>query len=228
MSRLVVDNQNQLKELKAPEEKQFSSVLTIGAKSISFIFHPVFIPVFMTWFLIRRHPYAFAGFNEWQRLANLLQVFVNCTFLPLVAILLLWRLKFVDSILLKTQKDRIIPYVICMIFYFWNWYVFKNNFASDEMVILALSIFISSILGFLMNISFKISMHTIAAGILASYFIWLALTDSSSFTLYMVIALVISGLAGTARLIVSDHSQQEIYWGFITGVFSTILAVWFV
>ena len=41
----------------------------------------------------------------------------------------------------------------------------------------------------------------------------LALTQSVSFGVYISVALLIAGLVCTARFIVSDHTQKEIYGG---------------
>ena len=90
------------------------------------------------------------------------------TFFPLVSVLLMKALKFISSIQLKTQRDRIIPYVVCMIYYWWMWYVLHNQPQyPNEFVQLSLAIFLASIGGLIANISMKVSMHAIAAGIMA-------------------------------------------------------------
>lgn len=226
--RLIITEENQLKEVSIPEAPPQPLFIQWLAKFISYFFHPLFIPLYITYFIIQIRSYQFAGINEWGNLRILLQVFVNCTFLPLVSILLLRALKFIDSVFLKTQKDRIIPYIICMTFYFWNWYVFKNNHEVKDMVSMSMAIFNASVFGFLVNISMKVSMHAIAVGVMTTFLALLALTDSSSFSLYLAITVLIAGIVCTSRLIVSDHSPKEIYYGFLIGVFSQLAAHYFV
>lgn len=226
--RLIVTEENQLKEVSIPEPATQPRWIQLTARIISFVFHPLFIPVYITYFLISVHPYLFAGIGDWGKLANLLQVFVNCTFLPLASILLLRGLKFIDSVYLKTQKERIIPYVICMIFYFWNWYAFKNNHGVKELVSLSLAIFITSILGFLVNISTKVSMHAMASGVMSAFMALLAYYDSANLTLYLSAAILLSGIICTSRLIVADHRPAEVYSGLFIGVLSQLLAYYFV
>ena len=48
------------------------------------------------------------------------------TFFPAFAVFLFARLKLSDSIFLRTQKERIIPYVITMFFYWWMYYLSRN------------------------------------------------------------------------------------------------------
>jgi len=226
--RIIITEENQLKEVSIPETPQQPFIIRLFAKFISYVFHPLFIPLYITYFIILIHSYQFAGINDWVNLRILLQVFVNCTFLPLASILLLKALNFVDSVFLKTQKDRIIPYIICMTFYFWNWYVFKNNHEVKDLVSMSMAIFNASVFGFLVNISMKVSMHAIAVGVMTTFIALLAFTDSSSFSLYLSIAVLLSGIVCTSRLIVSDHTQKEIYFGFLVGVFSQLAAHYFV
>ena len=226
--RLVVTEENELKKMSLPESTSHPTWLRAVAQVFSYIFHPLFIPLYLTYLIIEVRSYQFSGLDDWNRLTRLLQVFVNCTFLPLVSVLLLRGLKFIDSIFLKTQKDRIAPYIICMIFYFWNWYVFKNNHEVKDIVSMSMAVFNASVFGFLINISFKVSMHAIAMGVMSTFIALLALSDTAGFTLYLSLALLISGIVCTARMIVSDHTQKEIYFGFFIGAFSQLAAHYFV
>jgi len=226
--RLIITDENQLKEVSIPEVPRQPLLIQLPAKFISYVFHPLFIPLYITYFIIQIRYYQLAGINDWVNLRILLQVFVNCTFLPLASILLLRALNFIDSVFLKTQRDRIIPYIICMIFYFWNWYVFKNNHEIKDLVSVSMAIFNASVFGFLVNISMKVSLHAIAVGVMATFISLLAFTDSSSFSLYLSIAVLIAGIVCTSRLIVSDHSQKEIYYGFLIGILSQLAAHYFV
>ena len=226
--RLIITEENQLKEVSIPETPQQPLLIKWLAIGISYIFHPLFIPLYITYFIIQIRSYQFPGISEWVSLRTLLQVFVNCTFLPLASILLLRALNFIDSIYLKTQRERIIPYVICMIFYFWNWYVFKNNHEVKDLVSMSMAIFNACVFGFLVNISMKVSMHAISVGVMNTFVALLAFTDSSSYSLYLAFAVILAGIVCTARLIVSDHSQKEVYFGFFVGVFSQLAAHYFV
>jgi hypothetical protein len=226
--RLIVTEENQLKEVSIAESPKQPAWIRLPANLISYVFHPLFIPLYIAWFIITVRSYQFAGLTDWFKLTKVLQVFVNCTFLPLVAVLLLKALKFIDSVFLKTQKDRIIPYIISMIFYFWNWYAFKNTYEVKDIVSMSMAIFNASIFGFLANIFLKVSMHAIAVGVMTTFIALLAFTDSTNLSLYLSFAILIAGVVCTARLIVSDHTQKEIYYGFFIGVLSQLAAHSFV
>src|ERR1700753_2670709 len=98
-----------------------------AAHIISFVFHPLFIPAYVTAFLLFVDPYAFAGVSMKFKIFRLISVFFNTGFIPGFAVFLMWRLRLIQSVVLRTQKERIIPYAAAMIFYFWAWYVFHNQ-----------------------------------------------------------------------------------------------------
>ena len=226
--RLIITEENQLKEVSIPETPQQPVWIRMIAKIISYIFHPLFIPVYLTYFIIQIHSYQFAGIDEWNKTLNLLLIIITYAFIPMISVLLLRALNFIDSVFLKTQKDRIIPYIICMTFYFSVWYYFKKNHYVNDLVSMSMAIFNASVFGFLANIFMKVSMHAMAVGVMTTFIALLAFTDSSSFSLYLSIAVLIAGVVCTSRLIVSDHSQREIYFGLLIGIFSQLAAHYFV
>ncbi len=225
-----MDNNKQTAEvidLETHSEPQHF-LIKLFATTFSYVFHPLFIPIYVTLFLVYQHPYLFSAETDIEKLRLFLQMFVNCTFLPLVSVLLLRGLNFVDSIFLQSQKERIIPYIISMIFYFWNWYAFKNNIVAEELVSFSLALFIASIIGFMANIVLKISLHAIAVSVMSCFIAWLTFREIDLFILYMLISFLITGAVCTARQIVSNHSKQEIYLGIVVGLISQLLAIYFV
>ena len=220
--------QHELREINISGRPPQPKVLLFVAKIISYIFHPVFIPVYVIWFLINVHPYFFAGLPGWKITATMIQFLLMYAFFPIITTLLLKGLGFISSVYLRTQRDRVLPYVINMIYYFWIWYVlFRQPDYSPVIVQFSLAIFIACIGGLMGNIYMKVSMHAIAVGIMVTFMILLAFSEKNDFGVYTSIALLIAGLVCTARLIASDHSQKEIYWGLAIGIISQIIASWF-
>lgn len=227
-TRLIVDEEHHLKEMQMPENPNQPKVLRIVAKIISYVFHPLFIPVYVVFFLVYIQPFLYAGFSEWDKSKIIISAILMYTFFPLVTVGLLKALKFIDSIFLKTQKDRIIPYVVCGIWYFWMWYVWHNLLEIPrEQVSLSLAIFLASAAGLIGNIYLKVSMHAIAVGVMCTFMTSFVLSQEINFGKYLAISFLITGLVCTARLIASDHSQKEIYAGLIIGIASQIIANWF-
>ena len=192
---------------------------------VSFIFHPLFIPSYITAFLVYVDPYAFAGLPDKGKIFKVASVIFSTAFLPLFSVALMKQLGFIKSIFLRSQKDRIIPYIVCMIFYFWIWYVSKNLHDNSSLIAMLLAVFLSCIVGMMANIYYKISMHGIAVGALFVFFIWLAFNSTMPFGVYLAVAIFITGLVCTARFIVSDHNAFEVYRGLLAGALCQLVAI---
>jgi hypothetical protein len=205
----------------------FSSAIHVTAKIISYLFHPLFVPVYVGIFFI----YEARLFNDrtdWQNKIILLQFFIYYTFFPMMTTLLSKALGFIQSVYLRTQKDRILPYIVCEIFYFWAWYVFRNVHFPKEVVMFALGVFLACSLGLILNSYMKISMHTIALGVVCAFFVLAGMFSTASYGFYISVAFLIAGITATARLIDSNHKQKEIYSGFFVGVLAEVIAYFFV
>jgi len=213
---------------EATEDKiNFHPVLKIAAKVVSYIFHPLFIPVYVGWFFIHVLR-LFPQLTEWDQTKLLISFIVNYTVLPLVTLLLAKGLGFIQSVYLKTQKDRIIPYVATGVFYFWIWYVFKSQSFPKEVVMFSLAVFVASSLGLIVNSYLKVSMHAISAGVVITLFVLLGFMSSSNLGFYISVALLLAGAVCTSRLINSDHSPREVYAGLLIGVMAQMAAYLFV
>ena len=156
---------------------------------------------------------------------KLISFFVITVFFPALTVFLLWRLKFADSIFLRTQKERIIPYVATITYFFWAWYVSKNQPENPPaLIFFCLGLFLCSSVALMANNYFKISMHGLGVGGSMAFFILLALKTAEPMGLPVAMATAVAGLVCTARLLISDHHPNEIYWGFAMGVLSQYVA----
>ena len=224
--RWGVDQNSELLVIRDLSHQPRNPILRFLAGLISYVFHPLFVPVYIAWFLITFQPQLFASFSPRDKVIVVVRFFVIYTMFPLVTVLLAKGLGFLKSIHLNTQKERIIPYMACGIYYFWMSYVLRHQSEfAPEVVQLAMAIFIASSIGLIVNIYMKVSLHAISMGVMV-VFTGMIARQVPDFSLYMSIVLLIAGLVCTARLIVSDHSPQEIYAGLLTGAASMMLAVW--
>lgn len=205
---------------------KFPLLVKWGAHLFSFIFHPLFIPVIATWFLAYIQPGYFTGISPHDKFLIIIQVGFNTIFYPALTILLLKALGFIKSIFLKTQRERIIPYIATNIFYFWMFLVFHNQ--AEVPVILTsfmFGVFLASSAALIANIYFKISMHALGVGSLCGL-ILIIIFSGFSYAIFLMAMLffIITGLVCTSRMIVSDHKPFEIYSGLIISVLCQLIA----
>lgn len=216
-----------MNKVQAQGAPSFHPAIRTAAKVISYIFHPLFIPVYMGWFFIKVLR-LFNALDEWRQTLLLIQFFVNYTLLPLVTVLIAKGVGFIDTIYLKTQRDRIIPYLAVMIFYFWVWYVFRNQGFPRETLLFSLAVFLSICLGAFVNSFFKVSMHALAMGVVIMLLLLLSTESSLNYGPYVSAGLFIAGLVCTARLINNDHRPFDVYAGLLLGALAQLIAWLFV
>jgi hypothetical protein len=206
------------------ENTQSKSVRFI-AQFASYVFHPLFVPTFFMLFLIQVVPYEFASITDWQLKLRVFSVFWLTAFFPAFAVFLLWRLNFSDSIFLRTQKERIIPYVITMFFYWWMYYL-SRNFTDQPLALkfFYFGIFIATSIGLVVNNFMKVSLHAIgisgllmAVGLTSYYY-------SLNNLFWLVLAVLLAAVVISARMIVSDHTKKELIVGFAIGMLTQLMA----
>lgn len=198
------------------------------AKLISFVFHPLFVGVMMAAYLIFVHPLYFVGFSEKEKMLKLLAVINNNVFFPLLVVALLRALGFNKSVLLKTQKERIVPYLASITFFFWTYYVFKNQPETPRVIVyMCRGMFFASSVALVLNNYYKISMHGIGVGGIIGLMA-LTLVDGTLYSgIPFMVAILVAGLVVTARKIVSDHQWFDIITGFLLGFLCQFVALWF-
>lgn len=188
------------------------------AHLFSYVFHPLFVPSYTALFLIFVHPYVFPDSNPKIKVLRSISVVLLTAFFPAFSVFLLKQLGFVKTIFLKTRKERIIPYVISMFFYFWIFYVSFNLRDSPLFFkVMLLGVFLACIAAYMANIYYKVSMHAVAMGSFLTFFVLLALQGNFFMGLYLSLVTLIAGIVCTARLIVSDHHPFDVYSGFLMG-----------
>jgi hypothetical protein len=195
----------------------------------SYLFHPIFVPIYVAAFLLYIHPYAFAGFSDASKKITLFIIGLNLLLFPLLSVLLLKALGFIESIFLKTQKDRIIPYIAIGIFFFWTYTVFREQ--SNYPLVLTsyvFGIFLAASIALIANIYLKISMHAIGVSGWLTFFVLMMIDLPLMMFWPVAFVLLITGLVCSARLITKSHQPIEIYLGIIIGAIAQLAAAYFV
>ena len=199
------------------------------ARLLSYVFHPVFVPVYFIAFLLFEHPTQYQGFSDLQKLVILVQALLMFTFFPLVTVGLLKALGFIRSVHMHERKDRIIPLVASGIWYFWIWYVWRHIPDQSSVAIqFALGVWISSVVALMLNTRMKISLHAMALGGVLALMVSLSLREDLYYGVWLSLTILVTGAVSSARLLVSDHRPSEVYWGLLAGAATVLVAGLFV
>lgn len=207
----------------------FSPVLRTIATVISYIMHPLFIPLVVTVLLVQTMPEYFVVFKHSSIRIPFdllyLRVAVTCVFFPMLTVGLAKALGFIGSVQMHTQRDRIIPYVACTIYYFWAFYAFKRQGVTPPFFnAFFLGVFIAVVVAMIGNTYAKISMHTTGWGGVIGFLLMLMTGLDMNVSFPLMITFFLAGIVATARLILRAHTPAEIYTGFIVGILSQWIA----
>lgn len=199
--------------------------MRIFLKFISYLFHPILIPIAGTlaYFLItpRFTP------SEFQS-GNILPIFILTVIIPIISFLILKNLGLVSSISLSDIKERKYPYYINIALLLMIVYkVIPNNFTAElyyYFIGLIAATFSSLILLFF---NFKSSMHLTGMGSLIMFLVSLSIHFEINITIALSLFILATGLVATSRLYLRAHEKSEVIIGFLMGIFSQLLTIKF-
>lgn len=211
-----------------------------AAYIFSFVFHPLLILTYMVLILLWTNPFSF-GFRHVAEADMLLIIIVMTTVtLPVVAVLLMKMLGWINSFQMDTRQERIGPYIASGIMYLTLYlHVIRTDVFPDSLRVAVLGSLIGIWACFFLNNFFKISAHAAGMG----GFVMLAVLTKIRFGYdqaqigipghinlvlpldYIVYGVIlIAGVVCTSRLILKTHDLREIYLGFALGLVSMITA----
>jgi len=187
------------------------------AKIISYIFHPVFLPLYCLIMLFNLNSYF--SFELILKAKLLLIAFVSITTIifPLTIIFLMKRQGIIKSLFMETKQERIYPYFIITIFYFLTYNLFRQVQLPSMYILSMLGASILLLIVSVLNFWLKISVHLVGIGGLFGIITALALSLSINLIFQIIIIIFIAGLIGYSRLKLNSHKPYEIYSGFIVG-----------
>lgn len=210
---------------------EFSPGTRSLALFISYLSHPLFIPLLVTFLVLQSIPEYMVAFKPVSKrfafdILYFRVVIISIGF-PLLTLLLAKLLKFVSSVHMRTQRDRIIPYVAMITYYFWAFYTFQQEGRAPKFyTAFFLGIFLSISIAFVTNNFLKISMHTIGWGGVIGFLLSLMWGMHMNVTVPLMITFFVAGIVATARMVLDAHTPREIYAGFLIGIVSQLAACW--
>lgn len=217
------------------EQLNAAPVFSPGARSlaqvISYLTHPLFIPTLVTFLILQSIPEYMVAFKaQSKRFAfDMLyfRVLIVTVFFPLLTVLLAKLLGFLPSIYMKTQRERIIPYVAIIIYYFWAFYTFlQEGRAPRFYTAFFLGSFLSISISFVTNNFLKTSMHSIGWGGVIGFLFALMWGMHMNVSVPLMITFFVAGITATARMVLDAHTPAEIYTGFFIGIICQLAACW--
>ena len=187
------------------------------AKVISYLLHPIFIPMYVLVFLLNFSSSAslILPFSYMLKLAG--AVFLITIAMPLLLIWSLNRLGYVASIHLTTKEERMYPILSMAFFYYIAFYVLKDLHVTSLFSYYMLGATLLTSLTLIVNFYAKISLHMIGIGSFTGLFLGMTLNFGIDYSGEILTGILLGGVIGFARLRADSHTPAEIYSGFAAG-----------
>jgi len=222
------------------KEKSYPAIVKQLANFFSVVFHPGLLICYYLLLLFIVNPYLFGVSNLHDKGLIIIYVAIISVLFPVIPVVMMYALGLSKSIQLKEKSERTIPLALTGIFYLWLYI----NMSHNQAIPVAFNIFVlGSVITlfscFFINLFTKISLHTAGMGglitgvcIMKYHFSYesfpVRIFDAIySIDTYMaiVVSLVIAGIIGTSRLILSAHNYQDIYGGYMVGIIAQLIAM---
>lgn len=192
-------------------------------KSISFVFHPIIIPLLGVIFYFSKSP-RFIPKEVME--AKIISLTILTIILPILLYFLLKTIGKTKSIYLKTTKERIIPLflniIICVLIIIR---VLPSN-QIIELYYFFIGILISNIICLVLVLfRFKASIHMIAIAGVLMFAIGLSLHFEKNLNGSLALFCLIAGAIATSRLHLKAHTNTELLFGFCIGLFPQLLVL---
>jgi hypothetical protein len=188
------------------------------AKVISYLFHPLFIPVYTIVVLFNSDNYLSLMVPLKGKLLLVAIVILTTVLLPLLTGFLLIRLKIIHSFFPEIREERIYLLINAAIFYYLTYYLLKGIHVSLFFNYFLLGSTFLVICSLIITFFYRISLHMIATGGLLGGVLGLAFGYSMKLTGFILALIFLAGLVGTARMIMDSKTPGEVYYGFLVGI----------
>ena len=198
------------------------------AKFISVLFHPLIMPTYGVLLLFNFvDAYFVYTINETARTFILSIIFLNTFLLPVGLILYLLRTKRITDIQVSNREERWLPIILTTLFYVTTYYLL-DEFGMNRIVMLMLGAGILSIIAaFFINLVWKISMHMVGLGGLAGVFYGMAQMLNVPVVLLLLALILTGGIVGYARLVLKQHTLNQLLVGAVLGFVVSYLVLEF-
>lgn len=199
-------------------------ILKILSHIISGIFNPFYI-VFVIFLLM----FVFTHLSVlpvYYKLYVLAYVFIFTIMTPLLAIFVYLMLKKRKISHLSMRENRNIPYALTLLSYYLGYLQMDKLFVPHYMQEIMLVAISAMTLNSLINIKWKISAHMAGMGALTAGVVIYGMLSSSYDIWILSAAIMVSGMLGTARMILKEHTFGQILAGYLNGFICTMIIIY--
>lgn len=190
-------------------------------KSISYIFHPLIMPITGVVFFFLKSP---RYIPEPIVKAKLYALILLTIVLPLLLFFLLRSRGKVSTVFLPDVKERIFPLLLQSIIVLLITVRILPSYELVELHFFFVGILVSTISCLILAlVKFKISLHMVAAGGVLMFVLAVGIHYSININRSLAAAFIITGAIASSRLHLNAHSGLELIFGFFVGLIPQLI-----
>jgi hypothetical protein len=194
------------------------------AQVISGIFFPLFVPTYAYAILLTIPAYFSALMPVHAKWMIIGLVFLTTCILPTIFIIAMIKTGMVTSKYLSKREDRTMPYIVSAIFFYLTFYLLRELQISPVYYFFMIGATLLIIVVMGINFFWKISSHMASIGGLAGMMMGISYFLGTFYFALIALTILMAGITGFARLKLEEHTQAQVYTGFLLGFF-TILSL---
>ncbi|MCF6359614.1 MAG: hypothetical protein L3J29_02500 [Cyclobacteriaceae bacterium] len=199
------------------------------ATLISYVFHPLLMCTYLITLLFFIAPYSImpVGFSFTSGVVLGSLIFITTFIIPVLSLFILKMSGSISSMSLERKEERLTPMIYTAVMYGVTAYMFSSKLELGEMisVYLGISTMLILLTG-VITIFWKISLHGIGIGGFVGFLLGLNQQSRlTHFDILLPLLFVIGALIISSRLKLNAHSPQQVYGGFVLGIFISFAAI---
>ena len=187
-------------------------------KLISYIIHPIVIPVIGTiiyFMILPKHT------TRQMELLIITSVFIGTYVIPLFFLLTLKSSKVIASLHLENTQERKFPIMFFISISFLISTLLKKIPSIMELSLFFYGMTLSLVVVYLLlYLKFKASLHMIGISGLLGFIIFFSYEFQINLLLFIAFLFLLAGFIASSRLKLKAHNLKEIYWGAFIGIIS--------
>lgn len=190
--------------------------IILAAQAISTFFTPFYLPTVAVTLLLM-----FSYLNQLDnryRFAFAAIVILFTWVFPLTAIYLYRRINGWTSHQMSRRERRFVPYIINIICYGSLYLLMKSLHIPNFLSTVVMSALLLQIVCAITNVWIKISTHAAASGGVIGMLMAFSLVFQFNATLWLCLAILLSGAVCSSRMILQVHNYRELIFGVIVGI----------
>lgn len=195
--------------------------LIMTSKVISYVFTPFFIPLLA--FLIL-FVFSYLNMLPWEyKLIVLGIVYCFTILLPTLAIYIFQKINGFKLIELNERRKRYVPFILTILSYVGCLLTMRQMSIPWYMTGIILTALMISVVCVIANVKWKLSEHMAGCGGVVGGLISFSSLFGYNPVWWLCLFILISGMLGSARIILQHHTLGEVIGGFIAGFICSLL-----